>query len=332
MKEDEIIEYFDSSTRPQESVFQNSPPISDLFKDDCAPINGRMIVTTDSMAEDVHFRREWSAPEDLAIKLFQINYSDLLSSGGRAQWALLNLGLPADVEKDFVSRFSGTLLEEMRRVNCRLVGGDTYRCQQFNLGLTLGGVVERYVRRSDGRPENHIYLTGHLGLSLAGYQHLTGKWSLDNDVLNTDPGEPYNEIKSNWTLRELALEKHLRPRARREWAEFLSNHPQVHAMMDLSDGIYSDLPRLARASRVTLEVDLSRIPVFPELRSILTVHEVINSGEEYELLFLAEPHMEFPFPVTRIGRVLPGAPNGSVIYLNESRRVEVVGAGFKHFD
>lgn len=270
--------------------------------DDCAaiPTNGEInLVSTDSLSEGTHFRRDWSSPEDLAIKLLHVNISDLHSSGAKPSWCFLNLGLPS-IEDDFIRRFARAFREERMACGIDLLGGDTFRSSELQLQLTMGGYAKRHVMRSGGRPGDVLYVTGTFGLSLAGYLHLSGQ---------VDAGG----------MASLAVGRHLRPRS----------HPyvdltHVHAAMDVSDGIAQDSARLAKASRVRLEIDLEKIPVAAGLK--ITAEEAVVSGEELELLFLA--HANFSdFLAVPIGVARPGE---GCIFMRQGDPVEI-GTGFSHF-
>lgn len=278
--------------------------------DDCAFAPPANIITTDGMAEGVHFRRDWSTPEDLAIKLAHSNLSDIAADGGRPRWALLNLGLPPDLPEDFAPRFARTLLTELKAAGTELIGGDCFRAPALFFSMTLAGEAERRLERSGGRAGDLVCVTGDLGLALLGHRILSGKTT---------------SISAE--LRARALAKHLRPRARLAAGAALAHNPAVHAMMDVSDGLAVDLPRLAAASDVTLEIDLASIPC---AASEISPRLAAESGEEFELVFLAaEPPTLQDAPVHVIGRARP-AGQQSVIWLDHGQIV-ASPAGFAHF-
>jgi len=292
----------------------NRSPFSTPYTDDCALIDHDIVITTDALAEHTHFRREWYTPEEIASKLFHVNLSDLVASGGTPEWCLLNLGLPQQLEEEFLVRFSKRLLDEIGQYGCRLVGGDTFRTSTLLFALTLGGhVTGRYVPRTGGRIGDTLYLTGSVGLALAGYEHLAGITSLSQE-------EP--------ALVSKALERHLRPRARTEWAARITGNEQVHAVMDLSDGLVQDAKKLAIAGNMALEIDLEKIPVDPAIAAIVPPEKAVQSGEEFELLFLAESELRFDFPCTQIGRAIPGQ---GVRFLRNGTPFPLEENGFHHF-
>ena len=318
MKENEIIELFHQ-------------PGDAARLDDCALIppgeERVMLATTDSMAEGTHFRLEWSAPEDLAAKLFQSNLSDLAASGGRPTTGLLSLGLPAEHEPDFIRRFAGELSAQFREHNARMVGGDTFRARSMVLSLTLLGTALRNLTRDGGQPGDALYVSGSLGLSLAGLRLLPARDGVDEFHI------------ADAALRDEALNKHLRPRARAQWGRLLAADESVHAAMDVSDGIAQDAPRLARASGLRLEIDLDALPLHPGLEDYFAPGDAAQSGEEYELLFLADENFQAPFPCTRIGRALtneeiassPDGEPGPVHWVRGGQKSTLPAGGFRHF-
>ena len=275
--------------------------------DDCAEIpegSGILLVSTDSMSEGTHFRLDWSSPEDLAVKLVQINVSDLYASGARPEWCFLNLGLRPELPSEFVRRFAAALRTELDAGNIQLLGGDTFRSRDLQLQLTMGGHAQSHITRSGGRAGDALYITGAPGLSLAGYEVLAGRLTL-----------PEN-------LRLAALERHLRPRAAGPF-----DLKGIHAAMDLSDGIVQDSLRLARASGLKLTIDLDLIPLPEGLEAFLEKHRAVTSGEELELLFLGPADFN-GFTTCRIG----SASQGSGVVFREGGREVPVAPGFAHFD
>ncbi len=296
MTEREIINLFYPETS------KNS--LRSEFLDDCALLPGskNKIVTTDSIVENVHFKLDWSSPEDLAIKLFHVNLSDIISSGGKPEWCLLSLGITKEKASEpnfetFLKRFATTFVRECWQYECPLIGGDTVRTNQVILGLTMGGYVERYIARNGAIDGDTLYVTGDLGLSLAGLRQLEGKIKLGEEA----------EIMS--------IEKYLQPHARAHWGQILSNKNEVHAMIDVSDGLLNDAIHLATANSLILNIQVDKIPLAPVLEGSINQIDALLSGEELELLFLGEEGLEFDFPCTPIGKAKKVKENESGVRL-----------------
>ena len=317
MIEREIIALFHPEKEKEEES-KRSTILNSL--DDCALLEENKIVTCDSMVENIHFRLEWSSPEDLAIKLFQSNLSDIISSGGRPAWCLLNLGLPTEIangvkQEKFLERFASTLRQECWRYEAPLVGGDTFRSDVLFLSLSMGGQAERYIKRSGAQLGDHLYVTGDLGLSKAGLAFLEGKLELDMDT------------------QSHALEKHLQPQARVDWGQKLCQMPEVHAMTDISDGLLSDAIQLARANQMEVCINLGDVPLNTRLVTKMSPSEAILSGEELELLFLAPPGLSFPFPCKAVGLTekFDGEGESGVKLLQGGQDVPFPLGRFEHF-
>lgn len=324
MRESEIIALF----------FEDGPGgPGGLPADDCARVDAQTIVTTDALVEGTHFRRDWSGPEDLAHKLWNVNLSDIAASGGEAAWCLLNLGLPPELSGEWTSTFAAAFRTACSADGGRLIGGDTFRAGRITLSLTLAGELSRlpisgnagddagendrayrYLSRDGARKGDAVYVSGTLGLSQLGFEILSG----ERPTIRADqPGSA--------ALHAAALDRHLRPRARLEWSRALRSRPELSSMLDLSDGLYPDLLRLAEANpALVFSINCDRLPhigrqhsALPEaatagvqtLPSVgaLTNDEInalaLSSGEELELLFTAPPGMRFEFPCSEIGQV-----------------------------
>jgi thiamine-monophosphate kinase len=196
---------------------------------------------------------------------------------GVPQFALVTIVLPADKTLAWVKQIYRGLEKAARMFDVAIVGGETSNIKgPAVISVSLTGFVEksRWVSRSGGKPNDELFVTGRLGGSLRG--------------------------------------RHLKFLPRINESRWLTEHFSIHAMMDLSDGLGADLPRLARASGVGFEVDEAALP----LNRGCTRRQAISDGEDYELLFAISPASahslssrwpkEFPaLPLTRIGRLNP---------------------------
>lgn len=255
--------------------------------DDCYLDKEGRIYTTDTICEGTHFRTDWSGPKEIAIKLVEVNVSDIAAGGGVPTKAFLNLGLSPEFSKEeWILPFSSTLQKTLSDYGIELCGGDTYRSPSLNLTLTLIGVTTKPWKRSGGKNGDFLYLTDSVGLSQLGYKILT------------------KQIQVSEPLRSLALKKHLTPKARLDVSKELSRNFTVSCCMDLTDGLLQDLPKIASSSELGLRIDLDRIPVSDPIQSHLNWTELLGSGEELELLFLSPeeiPSTLCGISVTKIG-------------------------------
>jgi len=241
--------------------------------DDCAVLRARrdryLLYTCDPVIEGVHYLPATPARQ-VGWKAMARNLSDIAAMGGLPRWAVVSLGLRRDTPVRYVNDLYRGLRAAATPFGCAIVGGDTahVRREQFVV-VTLLGEVEpkRLVLRSGARPGDRVFVTGKLGGSLAG-KHLT-----------------------------------FTPRIRE--ARWLTQHYRVHAMMDLSDGLASDLQRLVDASGVGFDLRADAIPANGTLAAAL------GDGEDFELLFTLAPgdagklsrQWTFRLPITEIGQV-----------------------------
>lgn len=234
--------------------------------DDAAWLAGGEIVTTDVMVEGVHFDQR-SSPADVGWKLVAVNASDVGAMGARPTWATLTLSLPRPLRMGWVEAFAEGLGAALARWRIALVGGDTTGSPgPVFAGMTMAGRAATPVLRSGARPGDEIWVSGALGEAAAGF-------------FGTRAGVP--EAGLAWLRR---------PEPPVELGARLGAAGLCTAMMDLSDGLAQDLPRLCAASGVGATVDPALLPVGPSL-----VGEPdplpcqVAFGDDYQLLFTAPP-------------------------------------------
>lgn len=249
--------------------------------DDCAAVRvpGRrelQLLKTDCVVEGVHFLREHTG-EKVGRKALCRAISDIAACGGKPDAALVTVAAPGDLASAYLDAIYAGLRRSAREYGVSIVGGETARSPgPLFLSIALTGWVKRgrLVRRGGGRARDALFVTGRLGGSFESGRHFT-----------------------------------FTPRVKE--ARWLVANFDIHAMMDLSDGLGADLPRLADASRKGFELQLAAIP----RHRGCSQEQAIGDGEDYELLFAvaadeaeklaAEWRLGFPrVPLTRIGRLL----------------------------
>ncbi|MDF3820277.1 thiamine-phosphate kinase [Leptospira sp. 96542] len=281
-------------------------------EDDCYYLKPGRLVTTDSLSEGTHFLHEWSSPEDLAIKLIEVNVSDISASGGVPDYCFLNLGLSKISQKrTWVERFSKTLRKKLRDYKMSLVGGDTFYSQTTTLSLTVLGRVKKPWLRSGGKHGDNLYVTGNLGLSELGFQTL----------------KQNKEKKS----QNEAIKKHLQPKSRANLVKHLLGY-KINACMDITDGLVQDAERLCLASKGKLRIRIEDIPLHPAAKLEIGISGCITSGEELELLFLSNeelPKKIVNVPIHKIGNFQKGKPG--LQFLENGAEFFPHAKGFLHF-
>jgi thiamine-monophosphate kinase len=291
-----------------------------------------VVVTTDSLVEKIHFRRDWTDWTNLGHKILAVNVSDLAAMGAVPRLAVVTLGLRGDeLVRDLEALYRG-LGELALRIGMVLAGGDIVKSP---LGLAfhvtaLGETRQRKVlTRSGARPGDIVGVTGTIGASAAGLRLLT----LDR-----------NDSRRLATTAEMLISAHLRPEPRVALGAALLNSGAT-AAMDLSDGLAGDLPKILAASGVSGWIDARRLPVAAAVRALFPeewLELALRGGEDYELLFTAPPDAWDTLVdevataggvITAIGEIVPCTADNPVLEivdLDGGRRPLLPGA-FDHF-
>lgn len=259
----------------------------DYIGDDCAvlPKDDRVdsLFTSDMLIEDIDFRIEWTTPEFLGHKTLAVSLSDIAAMGGEPKFAMLSIGVSEKLWKtDFVDRFYKGWHKLAQQFGVDLIGGDVSRSpDRFVIDSTvLGEVLKgKAVLRSGARPADAIFVTGFLGGAGAGLKLL-------------EKGETPSANLSE-SARHLML-RQLQPIPQTHTGKMLQEIHLPTAMLDISDGLSSDLHHLIVASGVGARVYADRIPVDPAIAgAALVKSEALNfalhGGEDFELLFTTGP-------------------------------------------
>lgn len=276
--------------------------------DDCAVLAGRplgdagtsrqgvkqagrdmlLLFASDMLVEGVHFRRG-TRPEAIGWKALAVNVSDVAAMGGVPRHAVISVGLPRDTAVSFVDGVYRGLRRCADRFGVNLVGGDTVRAPRVVLDVAILGEAQRrrVVYRSGARPGDALLVTGRLGGAVRSGRHLT-----------------------------------FMPRLRE--AQALGAQTRIHAMMDLSDGLWTDLGRLCRESRVGAVLEAERIP-----RSRgCSLKQALTEGEDFELLLAVSPSQAGALLRWARGRLRCGLTRvGWVVRRRGREPVTLVGAG-----
>ena len=256
--------------------------------DDSAVLDpGRFdLVTTDTLVEHVHFRRDWSSAADIGWKLLATSLSDIAAMGGAPGVFFLNLTLPADLDEAFVDGLIDGLDAARRELvppgfEVSVGGGDTTSTSgPIVLSLTLMGEASPAgpVLRQGAVPGDRIALLGHVGLAAAGLALLGGQY----------PGANLADFPAS-------LAAHRRPRPRVHLGALLGLFGVPSAMIDVSDGLIQDLGHIMRRSKVGAVIETHSLPRHPE-QVILqerfgadVLAHMLSGGDDYELLLTAPP-------------------------------------------
>jgi thiamine-monophosphate kinase len=291
-----------------------------------------VVACCDAMVETVHFLRETMKPEDIGYKAVISNISDVAAMGGIARFALVSIAVsPGWSTEEYKAIYQG-IHEACAVYGVRLIGGDTvFAPDAMHLSVTVLGEVEqgKALRRSGARPGQLVFVTGHLGASAAGLHFL-----LANGVAGESSSEKWERLVSS----------HQRPAAQISAGRLLLASGGTGALNDVSDGLASELWEIAEASKVSISMEETRIPIDSVTRAYAAtvgkdpLHWALFGGEDYQLVGtideelsdrLAQRFAEIGVPFTVIGRVEAGEP--SVWMKSGAERVPIEKAGYNHF-
>ena len=267
-------------------VRARTPPTPDWvvtgMGDDAAvlrPARGMLdIVTTDSMVEDVHFRRAWSTPQDIGHRALAVNLSDLAAMGAAPRALLLSLALPSQLPLDDFDGLIDGFLALATREGAPLVGGNlTQSPGPLVIDVTAIGAARprRVLHRSGARPGDRLFVTGRLGAAAAGLSMRTA--GVDATSCDDD--------------QRACVLRYGRPDARLRTGVIVANNRAASACMDISDGLADAARQIAEASGCGMELNAELIPVHPGAKSWAAASGsdplslAWTGGEDYELLF-----------------------------------------------
>jgi thiamine-monophosphate kinase len=291
-----------------------------------------LLAKVDSQVEGTHYHSDLITPCQLGRRALAINLSDIAAAGGRPTHALVSLALPPHTEVAWVEELYTGLREEGNRYGVAIVGGNIARCgSQAYVDVFLLGLVkpDHLMLRSGASPGEAVLVTGRLGDSAAGLRLLL------------DPSLDIGEAE-----REALLARHLTPRPRLAESAIIARSGAATAMIDLSDGLSSDIGHVCDRSAVGVRIWEERLPTSPEARRVVglsgePISELaLDGGEDYELCFtspveeaeeLADTVLEETgTQVTIIGEIIP-AEEGRLLVVEGKREVELAAGGWDHF-
>ena len=283
-----------------------------------------LILTTDLSIEGVHFLAGLHPPRSVGHRALARGLSDIAAMGGTPRYALLSLALSRQAPPGWLDGFYEGARSLARRVGVEIIGGDTSVVPRQSLvDVVVVGEIPAGValRRSGARPGDRIFVSGRLGQSALGLQMLKSGASAKSP--------------------QPAVRAHLYPEPRTALGRFLSQRRLASALMDLSDGLSSDLTRLCQASGVGAVVEAARIPkpvATPraKLTTARALDLALNGGEDYELLFTVPapklkrvPGKFRRLPLTCIGEIR--RTKGVSLILSDGTSRQLAPGGWDHF-
>lgn len=312
--------------------------LSGAGADDCAIIAGPpgsdmvLLLTTDAFVQDVHFRLDWSSPYQVGWKALAAAASDIGAMGGRPLAAVAAVGLTGGEKESTVRELARGMNAAARLLGCPVVGGDTVRSPRaLCVTVTVLGEAARDAAlcRKGAQPGDAILLIGDIGASAAGFEALRA-WGKQN---------------LGAAARRLA-ERHLAPRPPVAAGRIAAATGGATAMMDLSDGLAADLPRLCARSGTGALVRAADLPIHPDTARVCRalgldpLDTALRGGEDYALLLAADParcdalaaavSAAADVPVTRIGEITERG-RGLALMSPDGKSLPWPAPAFEHF-
>lgn len=301
--------------------------------DDCAVIpvkdSKALLITTDALVEGIHFLTNQITARDLGYKCIAVNVSDIAAMGGRPQYAFLSIAIPKTTERKWACEAVQGIKDACEKWNIQLLGGDTVGSKRdifINVTLVGSADAKKIKYRHEAKIDDIICVTNHLGDSGAGFKAAQEQIPESAD-------------------RTYLLKAHFHPEPNPEHGIWLASHPEVHAMMDLSDGLDCDLTRLIKRSQKGAEIELSAVPLSDPLKTVCLEYGwdplefALTGGEDYSLLLTisAEAFKDiqasfrdaFGTSLFAIGRIK--APPMEVSYCHHGKAVQMHYKFFDHF-
>ena len=287
------------------------------------PAGHETLVTTDFSLEGVHFRREWHSPECVGHRCLTRGLSDIAAMGGEPVAAFLSLALPPDIQQRWVDGFLDGLLELAKKHGVVLAGGDIAQSPSGVLAdITVVGSVpdSRAILRSGAHIGDHIFVTGELGAPSA---------MLERMIKN-----PKSRYRSS------DCPAHFLPQPQIDVGRYLREKTIATSMIDISDGLSSDLAHICEESGVRAEIQAETIPLATIGRHDVSLDNALHGGDEYQLLFTAPPNKRVPgkiagVTVTHIGYIEEARPDLPQLLIFQGNNAEVGyelrPSGWQHF-
>jgi len=304
------------------------------LRDDTAvltpPAGCDLVLTKDAIVAGVHFFP--NDPADvIARKALRVNLSDLAAKGAAPAGFLMALALPGKTSERWLKSFAQGLGEDADVYACPLLGGDTVRTPgPLTISITAFGFVPhgKMVQRQRAKADDRVIVTGTigdaaLGLALRKDRKLAQRWKLSAK------------------MQKHLASRYLLPRPRNVLATLLQEN--ASAAMDVSDGLAGDLTKLCRASGVSAEVNVARVPLSDAARAVLAkdpsmLRAILSGGDDYEILCTVPRARSETFiagaqalgvPAADIGHITAG--QGAPDFVRDGRTINVGKAAYSHF-
>ncbi len=327
---------------------ETTPKLVKGIGDDCAvyELSSSLfqVATTDLLLEHVHFDLLTTPLQHLGSKALTVNISDICAMNAKPCYALVSIALPAKASVELVEAVYRGMSETARLYNTAIAGGDTSASPGgVTISVTVAGEVEKenISYRKGARPGDLVCVTGTLGGAAAGLKVLMREKNVMLE--HVKHGENYDkDVMSNLEEYNEAIRQQLLPSARVDIIDFFHKNGIVPtSMIDISDGLASDLAHICKRSGVGAHIEESRIPILSQTRHIAdefqedAVNFALSGGEDYQLLFTLKAEKFSAVAshpdISIIGKITP-ADEGLLLTDIYGMNIDIQKiSGFNHF-
>lgn len=239
--------------------------------DDCAYLKDLgIVITQDTLVEDIHFSMKFSSPKQLGYKSIAVNLSDIFASGAVPKYLTVSLSLPKDIDSNFIKEFYSACDKLSKEYDFEIVGGDITGSDKVYISVCAIGLTKgrKISSRSNAKAGDYVITTGNHGSSTAGLMMLI-------------KGKPHNSL----------IDAHLFPTVQRNLSnQIATTANNDYAMMDSSDGLVDAVFKIAQASEVLISVDFNKIPYDKCIEEIAKSAKkdykdwILYGGEDYQMI------------------------------------------------
>lgn len=307
--------------------------------DDAAIINQEegksTVISTDMLVEGIHFDMMYSPLKHLGYKSMVVNFSDIYAMNATPKQALVSIAFSNRYSVEALEELYAGMLMACKLYNVDLVGGDTTSSPKgMTISVTAIGEAnqDNIVYRDGAKPGDIICVTGNLGAAYLGLQLL----EREKQIYIENP-----EIQPDLESHQYLIERQLKPEARKDSIEYFEKvNLKPTAMIDISDGLASELFHICKQSGVGASIEESKVPIHPDTENQALEFKMnpitcaLNGGEDYELLFTVDPSdlekVRTMPDIFLVGDILE-ASEGITLHTTGGKIVPLEAQGWKHF-
>src|SRR5210317_2457737 len=313
---DLIKDYFSKLTKNNKSALNLN---DDVFFDK----KKELVISVDTYNEGIHFPN-FNKTYLVIKKILRATISDLICKGVKPKYYFISgSGNKKTFSKEKLKDLTKSLLDEQKKYNIKLCGGDTTFSKKLSFSITVIGFSKTIILRNNTKINDDIYVTGNIGDSFVGLNVIKKKINLKKNLNN------------------YFLDKYYRPDVQIKLVDQLLKFS--NSSIDISDGLFADLEKMINNQNVKYEIHLDKVPISKYMEILLKKHrfkkiKMISNGDDYQILFTANKNKsriikaaskKLNLKITKIGRILPSSDESSIIDQN-GRVLRVKKKGYVH--